>query len=57
MIAQWLLRVEGTPFEELKNQDFQVSKSQRAVRVAFHWRKTSDPNHTSIYALFTRILA
>ena len=34
----------------LKNQEFQVSKILRAVRVAFHWRKASDPNHLSVYA-------
>ena len=34
---------------EVKDQVVQV-KSWRAVRVAFRWRKTSDPNHTSIYA-------
>ena len=39
----------------LTNQEVQVSKSWRAVRVAFCWRKVSDPNYTSIYALFTRI--
>ena len=27
-----------------------MSKSRRAVRVAFYWRKASDPNHLSIYA-------
>ena len=34
----------------LKNQEFQVSKSWRAVRVAFRWKKASDPNHLSVYA-------
>ena len=34
----------------LKNQDFQVSQSGRAVRVAFRWKKASDPNHLSVYA-------
>jgi hypothetical protein len=29
---------------------------ERAVRVAFRWRKASVPNHPSTYALFTRIL-
>ena len=27
-----------------------MSKGRRAVRVAFYWRKASDPNHLSIYA-------
>ena len=35
---------------KIEDQEFQVSNSGRAVRVAFRWRKASDPNHLSIYA-------
>jgi hypothetical protein len=35
---------------KIEDQEFQVSNSGRAVRVAFRWRKTSDHNHLSIYA-------
>ena len=54
MFARWLLRVEGKLFEVWRIKKFCISKSWKAVRVAYRWIKASDPNHTSIYALFTR---
>jgi hypothetical protein len=40
-----------------EDEEFHGSNEERAVRVAFRWRKASVPNHPSIYALNKNIVS
>jgi hypothetical protein len=57
MLRLMFARVEESLFVALRMKSSKEARAEeRAVRVAFRWRKASVPNHPSTYALFTRIL-
>jgi hypothetical protein len=50
MFVPLLLRVEDQAADR-KSGSFIKEQERKSIKVAYRWRKASDPNHPSTYAL------